>query len=422
MIVQIMAKELETIRDFETGTKEELTKFLRDASANGEVILPGRRRQLPKHANCAGKAVVFIDLKKMDAVLEHCLEDQVIKVETGISIKKLNDYLAKSNQWWPVSAVDESVTVFDVINAGEGGPLDHRFGGPRQLVLGLDVALASGEITTCGGRVVKNVTGYDLGKLFIGSHAALGVPYAAYLRLYALPQSEKTIAWISNDAKVLVDLARNLVGSGLMLSSLELIDSHLAYDIAGRDSQISGPKAAEEMGVVLHQRQAMLLARLHGQVTEVEELGQEAFAIGSQLKMKGLVVDSSFAQILWTELSAIGSSLQMPCLSVSATWTQISRIVEKWRSEHKFVLWQARPNMSLVKIFAKDMASMLELKDSLGAFFKRHDEALIISSSDDCFEAKTEYLGQDTTSSDELKKELKARFDAQGILNPLVTL
>ncbi len=414
-----MSKELETVKDFQIATQDELSKVLRDAAEHNLAIVPGLRRKLPKdvQAKHGSREFSFLNLSKMDKVLEHCLEDQVIKVEAGISVNKLNEYLKKSKQWWPVSAVDDSVTVFDVINAGVGGPLDHRFGGPRQLVLGLDVALASGDITKCGGRVVKNVTGYDLTKLFVGSHATLGIPYAAYLRLYALPENEKTICWISNDAKVLVDLARNLTGSGLPLSCLELIDSHLLYDLA-----TEGTKVIEAMGVVLHQRQAMLVARLHGHATEVVELSQEALAIGNQLKISGQEVADSLATSTWVKLSSPELILGAQSLTVSATWTQISKIVEKWRSEHKFVLWQARPNMSLLKIFAQDKPAMLELKESLKAFFKPHNEELIIAFSDDGFEITTEYLGQDTSCADELKKELKTKFDPRGVLNPLAAL
>ncbi|MBX9880080.1 MAG: FAD-binding oxidoreductase [Candidatus Obscuribacterales bacterium] len=414
-----MSKELETVKDYQIATQDELSKVLRDAGEHNLAIVPGIRRKLPKaiQAKQSSREFAFLNLSKMDKVLEHCLEDQVIKVETGISVNKLNDYLKKSRQWWPVSAVDDSVTVFDVINAGVGGPLDHRFGGPRQLVLGLDVALASGDISKCGGRVVKNVTGYDLTKLFVGSHATLGIPYAAYLRLYALPENEKTICWISNDAKVLVDLARNLTGSGLPLSCLELIDSHLLYDLASEDT-----KAIEAMGVVLHQRQAMLIARLHGHSSEVAELSREALAIGNQLKIDGQEVAGEPATSIWVKLSSPESVLNSQPLTVSATWTQISKIVEKWRSDHKFVLWQARPNMSLIKIFAQDESTMLELKESLKAFFKPHNEQLIIASSDEEFEIATEYLGQDTSCADELKKELKTKFDPLGLLNPLAAL
>lgn len=414
-----MSKELETVKDFPIATHDELSKVLRSAAERNAAIVPGIRRKLPKdvQAKHGNREFAFLDLSKMDKVLEHCLEDQVIKVETGISVNKLNEYLMKSRQWWPVSAVDDNVTVFDVINTGFGGPLDHRFGGPRQLVLGLDVALASGDITKCGGRVVKNVTGYDVTKLFVGSHATLGIPYAAYLRLYALPEIEKTLCWISNDAKVLVDLARNLTGSGLPLSCLELIDSHLLYDLASEDT-----KAVESMGVVLHQRQAMLMARLHGHATEVAELSQEALTIGNQLKISGQEVADALAITTWVKLSSPGSVLGAEELTISATWTQISKIVEKWRTEHKFVLWQARPNMSLIKIFAQDKLTMLELKESLKSFFKPHDEELIIAFSDDEFETTTEYLGQDTSSVDELKKTLKTKFDPSGFLNPLAAL
>jgi glycolate oxidase FAD binding subunit len=412
-----MSKELAAVRVVKVSSQEDLAELLRESTANNWAVFPGWERQLPSaQAPLQNKSVVFVDLSSMNQVLEHCLEDQVIKVETGITVNKLNEYLKQSKQWWPVSVLDDSVTLLDVINSGQGGPLDHRFGGPRQLVLGLDVTLPSAETIKCGGRVVKNVTGYDLVKLFVGSFSILGIPTSAYLRLYALPETEKTIAWISNDAKSLLDLARNLTAVGLPLSSLELVDSHLLYDIAGVDVS-----PIEKLGVVLHQRQAMLLARLHGHQSEVDELTTEAFLVASQQKLTGLELDATLAASLWEKLSpaiVLGSC----CLDVSASWTQIARIVEKWRAEHKFVLWQARPNMSLIKLFAQDKPTILELKESLKAFFKPHDEALTIAFADEQYERNVEYVGQDIASAVELKKELKNKFDPNGILNPLVSL
>ncbi len=414
-----MSNKLEAVRVLQIASQEELTKALKEAAVNNVAILPGLERSLPQEAESKlkNRSCVFLDLSKMDKVLEHCPEDQVIKVETGISVNKLNEYLRHSKQWWPVSALDDTVTVFDVINSGEGGPLDNRFGGPRQLVLGLDVTLATGEVTKCGGRVVKNVTGYDLVKLFVGSAATLGVPTTAYLRLYALPETEKTIAWLSNDANVLVDLSQRLTLSGLPLSSLELIDSHLLYDMAGNDTN-----QVEKLGVVLHQRQAMLLARLHGHAAEVDELFNESLSVGNQLKLPGKELDAEFSQSVWIKLSSAADFLGSQSLDISASWTQIGRIVEKWRAEHKFLLWQARPNMSLIKVFAPDVPSALELKESLKAFFKPHDETLAIAFADEELERVIEFVGQDTSCAEQLKKELKAKFDPNGILNPLAAL
>ncbi|MBX9770500.1 MAG: FAD-binding oxidoreductase [Candidatus Obscuribacterales bacterium] len=414
-----MSNKLEAAKVLQVTSLEELTKALEEASAKNLAILPGSQRDLPKDAakQLKGKTCLFLDLSKMDHVLEHCLEDQVIKVETGISVNKLNDYLRQTKQWFPVSALDDSVSVFDVINCGEGGPLDNRYGGPRQLVLGLDVTLATGEVTKCGGRVVKNVTGYDLVKLFVGSQATLGIPTAAYLRLYALPETEKTIAWLGNDAKALVDLARRLTLSGLPLSCLELIDSHLFYDMAGADTNL-----VQKLGVVLHQRQVVLIARLNGHADEVAECFDEAVSLGNQLKLAGQEVDAEFAQSVWMKLSSAKSFLGAQSLDIAASWTQITKIIDKWRAEHKFLLWQARPNMSLIKLFAKDVPTSLELKESLKAFFKTHDETLAILSADFQFESILEFIGQDTSCAGQLKKELKEKFDRNGILNPLASL
>ena len=114
-------------------------------------------------------------------------------------------------------------TVADVLDYGAGGALEHRFGGPRELVLGSRVILADGSAIRCGGRVVKNVTGYDLGKLFIGSHGWLGICIRAFLRLYALPPTAKTLVWQFRGAVDDMFAAADVLNrSGLPLSCLEM--------------------------------------------------------------------------------------------------------------------------------------------------------------------------------------------------------
>lgn len=415
--VKNMSKGLQAVKTLPVSSIEELTKLLREACAGGNTsILPGMERPLPKDSQGL-KQAIFLDLSKMDKVIEHSCEDQVIKVETGLSVNKLNAYLAQSSQWFPVSAYDDSVTILDVINSGDGGPLDHGFGGPRQLVLGLDVALASGEVTKCGGRVVKNVTGYDLAKLFIGSWQTLGVPYAAYLRLYAKPESEKTLVWLENDAKVLVDLAGILTRSGLPISCLELVDSHLLYDLNQDETAY-----LNKLGVVLHQRQAALLVRMDGHDVEVDELVAEAMLLGNQKKLKGQEIEAKLAQGMWTKLANAALSLKAQSIEAAIDWGRLAKVVEKWRSNHKFVLWQARPALSLFKLFAQDAQTALELKQSLHEFLTVHGEGLSMAYADVQLERKFEFANMDVTAVEDLKNALKDKFDPEGCLNPLVSL
>jgi glycolate oxidase FAD binding subunit len=110
------------------------------------------------------------------------------QVRAGTPLSELRAAVRAGGWELPLDAPGAGATVGGVLAAAAVGPRAQGFGLPRDLVLGLEVALASGERTRCGGRVVKNVTGYDLNKLYTGSFGTLGVIEGAWLRLRPLPE------------------------------------------------------------------------------------------------------------------------------------------------------------------------------------------------------------------------------------------
>ncbi len=147
-------------------SQADVARLLSECSEKQIFVSAANRGKLP--AKVRGSAdsstqVVFLDLAALAKVREHFPSDQVISVETGMMLSTLDALLQKSGQWWPVS-LDPNRTIYDVIASGDGGVLEHGFGGPRRLVLGLEVALTNGNVIKTGGKVVKNVTGYDMTK------------------------------------------------------------------------------------------------------------------------------------------------------------------------------------------------------------------------------------------------------------------
>src|SRR6185437_13915140 len=174
------------------ASTEELSALVKAASQDGIAIVAGAPGRIPPEAK--PRDVIFCDLSKMNRVLEHEAADQVIQVESGIKISDLNLKLTSQKQFLPLR-VPKNWTLLDAVNRGETGTLEHGYGSMRDLVLGASVILSDGSATKCGGRVVKNVTGYDVAKLVVGSHGWLGLPASVHLRLYALPESSVTLVW-----------------------------------------------------------------------------------------------------------------------------------------------------------------------------------------------------------------------------------
>ena len=130
---------------------------------------------------------LVVDLRLMDQVLEHAAGDLVARVQAGVTIGQLATVLASAGQQLALDA-PEDATVGGVVATGTAGPRRFRYGAPRDLLIGLTVVRADGVIAHSGGKVVKNVAGYDLGKLFAGSQGTLGLITEATFRLHPRPR------------------------------------------------------------------------------------------------------------------------------------------------------------------------------------------------------------------------------------------
>lgn len=135
-----------------------------------------------------------IDLRRLDRIVAFVPEDMTVTVEAGIRLGRLQAELARERQWLPLDPPDpDHLTVEALLSANASGPRRFGFGTARDHTLGLRVILGDGRLIQSGGRVVKNVAGYDLAKLFIGSRGSLGVIVEATFKLRPLPEIEEFV-------------------------------------------------------------------------------------------------------------------------------------------------------------------------------------------------------------------------------------
>jgi len=147
----------------------------------------------------------------LDRVLEHEAGDLTCTVEAGIRLSALRATLAPAGQRLSLDPPGDP-TVGAAIAGRLSGPLSHRFGTPRDLVLGVTLVLGDGSIASSGGKVVKNVAGYDLGKLVCGSEGRLALIVRVSLRLHPLPAASATLVVESeNPAAVVREIRRSLL-------------------------------------------------------------------------------------------------------------------------------------------------------------------------------------------------------------------
>jgi glycolate oxidase FAD binding subunit len=142
----------------------------------------------------ASEKIERVDLTRLSRVMQYTPEDMVITAEAGITLAALQTQLARHRQWLPIDPPHpERITIADVINTNLSGARRFGFGTIRDHLIGITVVLADGTVIHSGGKVVKNVAGYDLAKLFIGAHGSLGIVTEATFKLRPLPEIEKFV-------------------------------------------------------------------------------------------------------------------------------------------------------------------------------------------------------------------------------------
>ena len=136
-----------------------------------------------------------VDLGSLNRVLEHRPEDMTVTVQAGLTLAALQQSLARHNQWLPVDPPHAGrLSLREIIDRNPSGPRRFGLGTVRDYVIGIRVVLADGTVINSGGKVVKNVAGYDLAKLFIGGHGSLGVVVEVTFKLRPLPESERFVS------------------------------------------------------------------------------------------------------------------------------------------------------------------------------------------------------------------------------------
>ena len=211
------------------GSVDEVAAVVAQAAAAAVPIVPWGGGRAVGVGMPPARAGVVLSLRRLQALLEHEPGDLTATAQAGITIDALQDALRARGQWLSLDPPDASAaTLGGVLATNAAGPRRHLYGTARDLLIGVTVVTADGAVVRGGGKVVKNVAGYDLPKLFIGSYGTLGVIVEATLKLRPLPEAERLVAARFERLKDAGAAARALLGSDLIPSAVELLDGAAA--------------------------------------------------------------------------------------------------------------------------------------------------------------------------------------------------
>lgn len=228
--------------------ENECALVLRTASAEGwRVRVEGGAGWMPADA----PADVRLSTARLTRVENLSPADLVASVGGGIRLTDLRRTLGDAGTWMPLDPPGSDRTLGSVIATATAGPLRSAFGGVRDHLLGLTLVMGDGRILRIGGRVVKNVAGYDLTRLACGSYGAFGVIAAAHVRLRAVPRADTTLT-LQGVRDDLVRLARAVLDAGETPAALEVLSPlaagesgwTLAIRLAGTDAEVAAQREA----------------------------------------------------------------------------------------------------------------------------------------------------------------------------------
>jgi glycolate oxidase FAD binding subunit len=207
----------------EPGSEQELARVLKLANAVRLAVIPRGGGTKLEWGNRPERADVILSTSRLNRVIEHAWADLTVSVEAGCTIGKLQESLAKHGQRLALDALwPERATVGGVLSTNDSGALRLRFGSLRDLVIGVTLALADGTVASSGGKVVKNVAGYDLPKLVTGALGTLGVITRAIFRLHPLPRETRTVSCVTSNIGEAQRLVLAIQNSKLAHSALQI--------------------------------------------------------------------------------------------------------------------------------------------------------------------------------------------------------
>ena len=209
------------------NTQEELAALIACARQNRWRVLPCGSGSKLDWGGLVEGVNIAVSTARLNRLVEHAVGDLTVTAAAGMKFADLQAVLGAAGQFLPIDpAYPQQATLGGIVATADTGSLRHRYRGVRDLLLGITFVRSDGKIAVAGGRVVKNVAGYDLMKLFTGSYGTLGIISQVTFRVYPLPESSGTVI-LTGEAGALAQAAQILLSSALTPTAVDLLSPDL---------------------------------------------------------------------------------------------------------------------------------------------------------------------------------------------------
>ncbi|MFM7427796.1 MAG: FAD-binding oxidoreductase [Elainella sp.] len=272
---------------------EALAEVVACAHLNRWRILPCGAGSKLHWGGLAAGAELVVSMARLNRLIEFASGDLTVTAEAGMTLVALQAEIGKTGQFLAVDpAYPDRATLGGIVATADTGALRQRYGGIRDLLIGLTLVRSDGKIAKAGGRVVKNVAGYDLMKLLTGSYGTLGILAQLSFRLYPLPQATTTLM-LTGDAARLAQLTATLLASALTPTAIELLSGARVQQLAASGQTGSLAPAFSDLGLVV---------RFQNIEVSVVQQAEQLAALAQQIGLTSQRVEQEDA--LWQQLRA----------------------------------------------------------------------------------------------------------------------
>ena len=373
------------LRELRPATFEEAASGLAAAAVEGQKIrIRGSGTKLEWGA--AGvEPDVELHTTGLDQVVEHNVGDLTAVLQAGVSLAQAQATFAAAGQ---MLALDPplgrgsaaTATIGGVVATADSGPLRHRYGAARDLVVGITVALSDGTIARSGGKVIKNVAGYDIAKLFSGAFGTLGAILAVCVRLHPMAPVNTTALGASGDPEVLWTAARKLTMAPLELDTL---------DVAWQSGW------------------GQILARLAG-----AEATRRIVRVTALMREAGLedIDATTDDDDLWARQRAGQRSEDAVLVRVAARPSALAQVLRAVRACDGRLVGRAALGLNWIEV---EPEALGKLRDGLGA-----DATVIVLDMPAALRERVDPWDAREGPALELMRRVKMRFDPAGACNP----
>ncbi|PWB77598.1 MAG: hypothetical protein C3F08_09730 [Candidatus Methylomirabilota bacterium] len=405
------------------GDAQELAEVMRFASSEELSVIPWGSGTTIGLGGIPARVDLVVGLTRLNRIIDHEPGDLTATFQAGILLREVQAALCRSGQFLPFDPAGcERRTIGGILATHSSGPWRHRYGTARDLVIGIRIVHADGAITKGGAKVVKNVSGYDMNKLYIGSLGTLGIIVEATFRLYPLPDVERTwiAAFPTGDAAARA--LTQILHSTIVCTRVELL-STIAAQSACRQAGCDVPAGAVAAALSV------------GGVPEAVET--QIAAIGTLCRREGAsagcLVEGSAQTILWKTICDFPSTsddrLSWTTLKASVLPTQVvdtirhtDALVGRLGLESAAI---AEAGCGIIRLHwtdaqspaASDPLSIAKGITDLRGWITDRGGSLVILSAPPAIKTATDVWGP-VGNALPLMWTLKRQFDPKGLLNP----